>query len=75
MPSAVNGRIYEAWLGREGDRYPLGTFRTDGNGKATVSFSVPPGEVGSYKWLWVTSEPAGGSTSPSHSTALWGPLT
>jgi hypothetical protein len=75
MPSAGKGRIYEAWLGREGDRYPLGTFRADGNGKATVSFDVPPGEVGSYKWLWVTSEPRGGSTTPSDSAALWGPLT
>jgi hypothetical protein len=75
MPSAGYGRTYEAWLGRKGDRLALGTFSTDSAGKATVSFHVAPGEVGSYRWLWVTSEPKGGSTTPSQSTALWAPLT
>jgi hypothetical protein len=75
LPSAGRGRTYEAWLGREGDRRPLGTFGTDATGKAVISFRVPQSEVGSYRWLWVTSEPRGGSTTPSHSTALWGPLT
>jgi hypothetical protein len=75
MPSAGSGRTYEAWLGRVGDRLALGTFSTDTTGKATVSWDVPPGELGNYRWLWVTSEPRGGSTTPSHSTALWGPLT
>jgi hypothetical protein len=75
MPNAGAGRTYEAWLGRPSDRLALGTFRTDAKGKATVSWSVPPGEVGNYKWLWVTSEPVGGSATPSESTALWGALT
>jgi anti-sigma-K factor RskA len=75
MPSAGSGRIYEAWLGRKGDRRALGTFSTDASGKATVVFRVPRSELGEYRWLWVTSEPAGGSKQPSHKTALWGPLT
>jgi Anti-sigma-K factor rskA len=75
LPSAGRGRTYEAWLGRKGDRRPLGTFGTDATGKAVISFRVPQHEVGRYRWLWVTSEPQGGSTIPSHSTALWGPLT
>jgi Anti-sigma-K factor rskA len=75
MPSAGSGRTYEAWLGRTGDRRPLGTFSTDASGKATITFRVPRKEVDTYRWLWVTSEPAGGSTKPSHDTALWGPLT
>jgi anti-sigma-K factor RskA len=75
MPDAGSGRTYEAWLGRKGDRLPLGTFRTDAAGKATVSWQVPPGEVDNYRWLWVTSEPKGGSSTPSDATALWGPLT
>ena len=75
MPSAGSGRTYEAWLGRQGDRRPLGTFSTDASGKATVVFRVPRSELGEYRWLWVTSEPAGGSKQPSHKTALWGPLT
>jgi Anti-sigma-K factor rskA len=75
MPQPGAGRAYEAWLGRKGDRYALGTFGTDTSGAATVSFQVPRGELESYKWLWVTSEPAGGSPHPSERTALWGPLT
>jgi hypothetical protein len=75
MPSAGSGRTYEAWLGRTGDRRPLGTFSTDATGKATITFRVPRKEVDTYRWLWVTSEPAGGSAQPSHATALWGPLT
>ena len=54
---------------------PLGTFSTDANGKATITFRVPRKELDSYRWLWVTSEPAGGSAKPSDDTALWGPLT
>jgi hypothetical protein len=75
MPSAGNGRTYEAWLGRKGDRRPLGTFSTDASGKATITFKVTNTEYGQYRWLWVTSEPRGGSKQPSGDTALWGPLT
>ena len=75
MPSAGSGRTYEAWLGRKGDRRPLGTFSTDASGKATITFRVTNEEYGHYRWLWVTSEPTGGSTQPSGKTALWGPLT
>ena len=75
MPSAGSGRTYEAWLGRKGDRRPLGTFSTDATGKATITWRVPREELGHYRWLWVTSEPTGGSTQPSGKTALWGPLT
>jgi Anti-sigma-K factor rskA len=75
MPSAGSGRTYEAWLGRKGDRRPLGTFSTDASGKATITFRVTSKEYGHYRWLWVTSEPRGGSKQPSGDTALWGPLT
>ena len=36
---------------------------------------LPRRELGAYRWLWVTSEPSGGSSQPSHRTALWGALT
>jgi hypothetical protein len=75
MPSAGSGRTYEAWLGRKGDRWPLGTFSTDPTGKATITFRVSRKDVNQYRWLWVTSEPSGGSKQPSEDTALWGPLT
>jgi hypothetical protein len=75
LPRPGPGRTYEAWLGKKGDRIALGTFRTNASGWASVSLKVPPGELGGYRWLWVTSEPAGGSRRPSSDTALWGPLT
>ena len=75
MPEPGSGKTYEAWLGRKGDRMALGTFTTDSTGRATVSWRVPKGEMGGYRWLWVTNEPAGGSVTPSEQTALWGPLT
>jgi anti-sigma-K factor RskA len=74
MPKPGYDRTYEAWLGRKGDRLALGTFGTDPKGKATITLNVPPGELENYRWLWVTSEPKGGSHTPSRSTALWGPL-
>jgi hypothetical protein len=75
MPEPGAGKTYEAWLGRKGDRLALGTFKTDANGRATISWRVPKGEMGGYRWLWVTNEPTGGSKTPSERTALWGPLT
>lgn len=75
LPAQPAGRTYEAWLGREGDRRPLGTFSANADGTANVSFTVTRRELGSYKWLWVTSEPTGGSAQPSSRTALWGALT
>jgi Anti-sigma-K factor rskA len=75
MPKPGAGRTYEAWLGRTGDRRALGTFMADSTGTATVSFKLSRSELSAYKWLWVTSEPNGGATEPSHRTALWGSLT
>jgi hypothetical protein len=75
LPRQTAGRTYEAWLGRKGDRRPLGTFRARADGTADVSFTVRSGDLETYRWLWVTSEPAGGSPQPSHQTALWGALT
>jgi hypothetical protein len=75
LPRPAPGRTYEAWLGRQGDRIALGTFKTNASGWASISLNVPRGELGGYRWLWVTSEPAGGSAHPSAHTALWGPLT
>jgi hypothetical protein len=75
LPKQTAGHTYEAWLGREGDRRALGTFSAAADGTANVSFKLSRRELGSYRWLWVTSEPSGGSSQPSHQTALWGSLT
>jgi hypothetical protein len=74
MPRPGSGQTYEAWLGRKGDRLPLGTFRIDSEGGAWVSWRVAHDDMNGYKWLWVTREPVGGGKAPSDQTALWGPL-
>ncbi len=73
MPEPGAGKTYEAWLGSSGYRRALGTFKTDATGGATVSWRVPEGKMAGCRWLWVTSEPVGGSDKPSERTALWGP--
>ena len=73
MPSAGHGRTYEAWLGRKGDRWPLGTFSTDTTGKATITFRVSRKDVNNYRWLWVTSEPTGGSDEAERGHGPLGP--
>jgi hypothetical protein len=75
LPRAGAGRVYETWLGRKGDRKPLGEFQVGADGRATVSYDVPRSELKNYRWLWITSEQAGSHTTPSDKTALWGPLT
>lgn len=75
MPTPGAGRVYETWLGRKGERKPLGVFEIDENGAATLDYTVDAGHLGGYDWLWVTSEPQGTSTTPSDKTALWGPVT
>jgi hypothetical protein len=75
LPQPGAGRTYEAWLGRKGDRRALGTFSASADGTANVSFKLSRAELKAYQWVWVTSEPSGGSSQPSHQTALWGALT
>ena len=64
MPSAGDGRIYEAWLGRKGDRLALGTFHTGfrhGRRHVIEKCAAPGGRQ--LNWVWVTSEPRGGVRS------------
>jgi len=51
----------------------LGTFSTDTSGKATITFRVTRKEVGHYEWLWVTSEPTGGSKQAERQDGALGP--
>ena len=70
----AKGQVYAAWLGKTGDRSPLGQFRIGDDGKATVTYTVPRGGLAGYRWLWVTSGPAVTGEQPSQKkTALWGP--
>jgi hypothetical protein len=70
----ANGQVYAAWLGKTGDRSPLGQFRIGNDGKATVTYTVPSGRLAGYRWLWVTRGRAVSGEQPSDKkTALWGP--
>jgi hypothetical protein len=72
MPT--RGGVYEAWLGRTGDRRALGVFKIGEDGKATVTYEVPAGTLGGYRWLWVTGGRSAVGEQPSEKkTALWGP--
>jgi hypothetical protein len=63
MPQPRSGRIYEVWLQRDGMTQPTDAlFGVSSRGSATVA--VPAGLVGA-KELLVTSEPDGGSSSPT----------
>ncbi len=75
LPRAGDGRVYETWLGRKGDRRPLGDFQVGDDGRATVSYTLSRKELEAYSWVWVTSEPEGPPTQPSETAALWGALT
>ena len=72
----ANGQVYAAWLGKTGDRRPLGQFKIGNDGKATVSYTVPRGRLAGYRWLWVTSETGRQrrAAEPEEDRAL-GPLT
>ena len=75
LPRAGDGRVYATWLGRKGDRRPLGDFQVGDDGRATVSYTLSREELEAYSWVWVTSEPEGSPTRPSDTAALWGALT
>jgi hypothetical protein len=63
MPQPHPGRIYEVWLQRDGTTQATDAlFGVNSRGSATVA--VPAGLVGA-KELLVTSEPDGGSSSPT----------
>ena len=71
------GQPYDSARVAESERNlrALGVFRIGADGKATVSYTLRRSELGGYRWLWVTSEPAENGGTPSDKTALWGPLT
>jgi hypothetical protein len=58
LPPASNGKIYEAWVIRDGKPLPAGTFR-DGSGEIDLTRSARPGDE-----IAVTLEPGDGSETP-----------
>jgi hypothetical protein len=66
MPAPRRGRIYQVWLDRRADKKPpLPTdafFSVNHRGSASVDV---PGQLGDVSAVLVTSEPMGGSETPS----------
>ncbi len=73
LPPLDGGRVYQAWLRRDGERISLGTFQTDESGRARLFFPLPP-DFDTYQEMGVTVEPAGGSTAPGGVKVLAGSL-
>lgn len=67
LPPAPEGKVYEAWVLRDGMPEPAGTFepREGGSAAATVEGSVEGAEA-----VAVTVEPAGGSPMPTGDPVL-----
>jgi anti-sigma-K factor RskA/putative zinc finger protein len=59
LPPAATGKIYEAWVIRDGTPLPAGTFR-DGSGEIDLTRPAQPGDV-----IAVTLEPGNGSETPT----------
>jgi len=73
LPPLEGGRVYQAWLRRDGERISLGTFQTDESGRARLFFRLPP-DFDTYQEMGVTIEPGGGSAGPGGVRVLVGSL-
>jgi anti-sigma-K factor RskA len=65
MPEPPEGRVYQVWLLREGERRPRPTdtlFTPDAQGRADIGV---PGELDGVAQVLVTDEPEGGSQVPT----------
>jgi anti-sigma-K factor RskA/putative zinc finger protein len=67
MPSPGAGRVYQAWVQRDGMIEPMPTFEvgTDGAGAVAV-----PEDVSGAQAVMLTREPRGGSSAPSEKPIL-----
>jgi anti-sigma-K factor RskA len=68
MPQTSPGRVYEVWVERGGVPHPTNAlFNVTNAGRATVSV---PGSIGGAKAVMVTSEPLGGSRTPTRAPVI-----
>jgi anti-sigma-K factor RskA len=68
MPQTSPGRVYEVWVERGGVPHPTNAlFNVTNAGRATVSV---PGSVGGASAVMVTSEPLGGSRTPTRAPVI-----
>jgi anti-sigma factor RsiW len=66
LPS-LPGRVYQAWVLRDGEMVPQPTFDVGGNGVGVLAL---PGSLKGAKAVLVTREPRGGSRTPSEQPVM-----
>jgi len=71
MPSLARGRVYQAWVQRDGRIVPQPTFEVGQRGGGAVAI---PDDVHDADAVMVTREPRGGSRAPSERPLLMVPL-
>jgi anti-sigma-K factor RskA len=67
MPSLQQGRVYQAWVQRDGMIEPEPTFEVGTDGRGTVAV---PEDLSDAQAVLVTREPRGGSRAPSEKPIL-----
>jgi len=67
MPSLDRGRVYQAWVQRDGMIEPEPTFEVGADGRGTVAV---PEDLSDAQAVLLTREPRGGSRAPSEKPIL-----
>ena len=67
MPSLEGGRVYQAWVQRDGMIEPEPTFEVGADGRGVVAV---PEDLSDAETVMVTREPRGGSRAPSEKPIL-----
>jgi anti-sigma-K factor RskA len=67
MPSLEQGRVYQAWVQRDGMIEPEPTFEVGADGRGVVAV---PEDLSEADAVMVTREPSGGSRAPSEKPIL-----
>jgi len=67
MPSLERGRVYQAWVQRDGMVEPEPTFEVGADGRGTVAV---PEDLSDAQAVLLTREPRGGSRAPSEKPIL-----
>jgi anti-sigma-K factor RskA len=71
MPSLATGRVYQAWVQRDGTIVPQPSFEVGQDGRGAVAI---PDDVSDAAAVMVTREPRGGSRAPSERPLVVVPL-
>ncbi|MDQ3326897.1 MAG: anti-sigma factor [Chloroflexota bacterium] len=70
MPPPPQGRVYQLWLGGEGETESVATFTPNASGH-WFRLLNPAGGVRAYETVGVSLEPEGGSQKPTTRWAIW----